>query len=257
MPKITTLSTANKKSAFDSGSFEPIICLHPLFVNGMNKCMSEERDFATMRAGMVMTQLRERGINDTAVLQAMNTIPREAFVGGAHKDLAYHDSPLPIPAKQTISQPYVVAHMISLLELKPEHRVLEVGTGSGYAAAVLSLLVRVVYTIERHLELVDYAQERLNSIGRENVFIRHGDGTQGWPEHAPYNGIIVAAGGPTIPNALRQQLTIGGHLIMPVGRAQRRQDLIRLTRISEVQYRKKNFGPVAFVPLIGSEGWPE
>lgn len=206
---------------------------------------------------MVMSQLRERGISDTAVLNAMNTIPRELFVSSAHKEMAYQDSPLPIPASQTISQPYVVALMISLLELKPGHRVLEVGTGSGYAAAVLSLLTGEVYTIERHSELISYAQECLQVIDRQNIFIRHGDGTQGWPEHAPYDGILVSAGGPAIPAALRQQLAIGGHLVMPVGREQRKQDLIRLTRLSEDQFRRKNLGPVAFVPLVGAEGWPE
>ena len=210
-----------------------------------------------MRANMILTQLKERGISDTVVLEAMNTIPREAFVGTAHKEMAYHDSPLPIPANQTISQPYVVALMISLLALKPEHRVLEIGTGSGYAAAILSRLVKTVYTIERHQKLIDYAQECLRTIGCQNIFIHHGDGTQGWPKHAPYDGIIVAAGGPTIPTALRQQLAIGGRLIMPVGNQQRRQDLIRLTRISQDQFRKRNFGPVAFVPLVGTEGWPE
>ena len=210
-----------------------------------------------MRANMILTQLKERGISDTVVLEAMNTIPREAFVGTAHKEMAYHDSPLPIPANQTISQPYVVALMISLLALKPEHRVLEIGTGSGYAAAILSRLVKTVYTIERHQKLIDYAQECLRTIGCQTIFIHHGDGTQGWPKHAPYDGIIVAAGGPTIPTALRQQLAIGGRLIMPVGNQQRRQDLIRLTRISQDQFRKRNFGPVAFVPLVGTEGWPE
>ena len=219
--------------------------------------MSEECDFAAMRANMVLAQLRERGIRDTAVLQAMSTIPREAFVGTAHKEMAYQDSPLPIPANQTISQPYVVALMISLLALKPEHRVLEIGTGSGYAAAILSRLVNTVYTVERHQKLIEYAQECLKTIGCENIFIHHGDGTQGWPEHAPYDGIIVAAGGPTIPAALHQQLATGGRLIMPVGKEQRRQDLILLTRVGQDQFRKKNFGPVAFVPLVGAEGWPE
>lgn len=219
--------------------------------------MSEDYDFAVMRATMVMAQLKQRGIEDTAVLQAMNTVPREAFVDPAHKEMAYHDSPLPLPADQTISQPYVVALMISLLDLKPDHRVLEIGTGSGYAAAVLSHIVKTVYTVERHQQLVDYARNCLQTIGRDNVFIRHSDGTQGWPEHAPYDGIIVAAGGPAIPTTLRQQLAIGGHLVMPVGKVQRRQILIRLTRLSEDEFRRKNFGPVAFVPLVGSEGWPE
>lgn len=219
--------------------------------------MSEASDFAALREAMVMSQLRDRGIEDTAVLRAMNTVPREAFVGAAHQEMAYDDTPLPIPANQTISQPYVVALMISLLALKPDYRVLEIGTGSGYAAAVLSLLVKAVYTVERHQILIDYAQECLKRAGCENVFIRHGDGTLGWPEHAPFDGIIVAAGGPTIPAALRQQLAVGGRLVMPVGKAQRRQDLICLTRISEEQFRRKNYGPVAFVPLVGAEGWPE
>lgn len=219
--------------------------------------MSGENDFAAKRANMVTTQLRERGIRDTAVLQAMKTVPREAFVGAGHKELAYHDSPLPIPAKQTISQPYIVALMISLLEPQPTHRILEIGTGSGYAAAVLSRIVQTVYTVERHQILVDYAHECLQTMGYDNIFIRHGDGTQGWPEHAPFDGIIVAAGGPTIPDALCQQLTPGGHLVMPVGKEQRRQYLIRLTRIDDDKFQKRNFGPVAFVPLVGRGGWPE
>lgn len=219
--------------------------------------MLEEFDFAAMRAAMVMSQLRERGIMDTAVLQAMNAVPREAFVGADHQEYAYRDSPLPLPANQTISQPYIVALMISLLEPQPSHRVLEIGTGSGYAAAVLSRIVKTVYTVERHKILVDYARECLQTVGCDNIFLRHGDGTQGWPEQAPYEGIVVSAGGPAIPDALRQQLAIGGRLVMPVGKEQRRQDLIRLTRISEDQFRRKNFGPVAFVPLVGTEGWPE
>ncbi|MCB9446650.1 MAG: protein-L-isoaspartate(D-aspartate) O-methyltransferase, partial [Ardenticatenaceae bacterium] len=174
-----------------------------------------------------------------------------------YKEMAYYDSPLPILAGQTISQPYIVALMISLLEPKPEHHFLEIGAGSGYAAAVMSLLVSEVYTIERHQILVDYARDCLSTLHCKNVFVHYGDGTQGWPEHAPYDGIIVAAGGPSIPCALRQQLKIGGHLIMPVGKMQRRQDLIRLTRTGDDQYRRKNFGPVAFVPLVGEEGWPE
>lgn len=206
---------------------------------------------------MVRSQLAERGIVDTAVLQAMNNVPRECFVGPAHQEHAYRDSPLPIPAQQTISQPYVVALMISLLELKPSHRVLEIGTGSGYAAAILSHIVKEVYTVERHQKLVSYAQNCLQAIDCHNIHIHHGDGTQGWPQHAPYDGIIVAAGGPAIPPALRQQLAVGGHLIMPVGSKQRRQDLIRLTRIGADHFEKQDFGPVAFVPLVGAEGWPE
>lgn len=219
--------------------------------------MSAAYDFDVMRATMVVSQLKDRGIDDTAVLRAMNTVPREAFVGEAYKEHAYRDGPLPIPANQTISQPYIVALMISLLELKPEHRVLEIGTGSGYAAAVLSQIVRSVYTVERHQKLVEYAQECLQTVGCENIFLHHGDGTQGWPEHAPYDGIIVAAGGPSVPSALRQQLAVGGHLVMPVGSDRRKQYLYRVTRLSSDRFRKRNFGAVAFVPLVGTAGWPE
>ena len=123
--------------------------------------------------------------------------------------------------------------------------------------SVLSRLVPTVYTVERHQTLIDYARACLQTVGYDNIFIRHGDGTQGWPEHAPYDGIIVAAGGPAIPAALCRQLAIGGRLIMPVGQEQRRQDLIRLTRLGEDNFRRRNYGPVAFVPLVGAEGWPE
>lgn len=210
-----------------------------------------------MRATMVMAQLKERGIEDTAVLNAMNIVPREAFVQPAYKEYAYKDTPLPIPANQTISQPYIVALMISLLELRPSDRVLEIGTGSGYAAAVLSRIVKQVYTVERHKILVEYARECLEPLGYDNICLRHGDGTLGWPEHAPYDGIIVAAGGPVIPSSLRQQLAVGGRLVMPIGREKRRQELIRLVRLGSNRFQERSFGPVAFVPLIGSEGWPE
>ncbi|HID52134.1 MAG TPA: protein-L-isoaspartate(D-aspartate) O-methyltransferase, partial [Anaerolineae bacterium] len=153
--------------------------------------MFEEYDFAAERAAMVAEQIVGRGITDTAVIQAMRTVPREHFVLPEYQEYAYSDGPLPIPAEQTISQPYVVALMISLLRLQPTDRVLEIGTGSGYAAAVLSRMVREVYTVERHAELAAYAQERLADLGYDNVFIRHGDGSLGWPEYAPYDGIIV------------------------------------------------------------------
>jgi protein-L-isoaspartate(D-aspartate) O-methyltransferase len=218
--------------------------------------MSEEvHDFAIERATMVMAQLRERGIRDTAVLNAMNIVPRETFIAESYKEYAYKDSPLPIPANQTISQPYVVALMISLLELKPDDRVLEIGTGSGYAAAVISRIVKTVYTVERHERLVNYAHRCLDELGYNNIHLHHGDGTLGWAEHAPYDAILVSAGGPTVPSTLRDQLAINGRLVIPIGRHQRRQHLVRVARLSQDQFSEKSYGAVAFVPLVGAEGW--
>jgi len=216
-----------------------------------------EQDFAAERAAMVEEQLRQRGIKDTAVLQAMGTVPRELFVPSKYRPHAYKDGPLPLPHHQTISQPYVVAYMISLLHLQPDEAVLEVGTGSGYAAAVLSHLARVVYTIERHAELVTYATERLDYLQYSNVHVIHGDGTQGYAPPAPYNAIIVAAGGPAIPDSLKRQLAEGGRLVMPVGADRRHQHLVRVTRLDAATFDEENKGPVAFVPLIGSEGWAQ
>ena len=211
--------------------------------------------FAKLREQMVREQIKGRGINDPAVLRAMGDVPREWFVPHAQRHLAYEDSPLPIGKKQTISQPYVVGYMISFLALTPDDRVLEVGAGSGYAAAVLSRIVREVYTIERHRELAAYARERLATGGYDNVYVRQGDGSKGWPEHAPYDGIIVAAGGPYVPQVLQDQLTVGGRMIMPVGRNRYHQNLILITRLDESDFSRKMLDPVAFVPLVGDEGW--
>lgn len=218
---------------------------------------AEEQVFATEQRRMVEEQLKGRGITDTAVLAAMNTVPREHFVLPAYRDIAYEDSPLPIPAGQTISQPYIVAYMLSALQLKPTDRVLEVGTGSGYEAAVLSRIVQEVYTLERHEQLVEYARQRLDQLGYDNVWVRHGDGTLGWPEHAPYAAIIVSAGGPFVPPSLLQQLAINGRLVMPVGQHTRFQVLVRYTKDETEALRAESLEPVAFVPLIGSEGWNE
>lgn len=214
-------------------------------------------DFAVKRATMVLGQLMERGINDTAVLNAMNIVPRELFVTEPYKEHAYKDGPLPIPANQTISQPYIVALMISLLKLKPADRVLEIGAGSGYAAAVLSRIVEHVYTVERHEVLVNYARDCLNELGSANVSLHHGDGTRGWPQFAPYDAIMVSAGGPGIPPALREQLAIGGRLVMPIGQVRRKQHLVCLYRLGPDKFSEKKYGAVAFVPLIGAEGWPK
>lgn len=212
-------------------------------------------DFAQMRAEMV-ADLRKQGIRDTAVLQAMHTVPREQFVPEEHWEHAYYNGPIPLPAKQTISQPFVVALMLSVLKLQPHFKVLEVGTGSGYAAAVLSLLVQEVHTVERQETLVTYAQARLQEGGYANVRIHLGDGTLGWPEAAPYDAIVVAAGGPTVPASLRRQLGVNGRLVMPVG-SQKKQKLRLVWRKPNGHLGHKTLTPVRFVPLIGSEGWED
>jgi protein-L-isoaspartate(D-aspartate) O-methyltransferase len=204
---------------------------------------------------MVQTQIAGRGIRDPSVLHAMRTVPRERFVAEWQQDLAYDDGPLPIGEGQTISQPYVVALMTEAVQPKPGDRALEVGTGSGYAAAVLATIASQVYTIERLAGLARTARERLAGLGFHNVHVLEGDGTLGWPEHAPYNAIIVTAGGPRVPSALLDQLAIGGRLIMPVGSAQRFQHLERVTRTGKDTYEHEDLEDVAFVPLIGKEGW--
>ena len=206
------------------------------------------------RREMVERQLIARGIRDSLVLEAMAKVPREAFVPAALAEFAYEDRPLPIAEGQTISQPYVVALMIETLELRASDRVLEVGTGSGYAAAVLACVAREVYTIERHASLAETAAARLQSLGLDNVKVRCGDGTLGWPEAAPFDAITVAAGGPTVPDELKRQLAVGGRLIIPVGEF-RAQRLVRVTRIDESHFKQDDLGAVQFVPLVGAQGW--
>jgi protein-L-isoaspartate(D-aspartate) O-methyltransferase len=207
------------------------------------------------RERMVANQIEKRGLRDPAVLAAMREVPRETFVSEKHRKYAYDDGPLPILEGQTISQPYVVALMTEALELKPEDRVLEIGTGSGYAAAVLSRIAAKVFTVERFEALVEYARANLALAGYQNVFLHHDDGTLGWPNHAPYDAIIAAAGGPKIPEALIEQLAVGGRLVMPIGSAQRAQQLVKLTRLPEGKYKKRKLSHVRFVPLIGEQGW--
>jgi protein-L-isoaspartate(D-aspartate) O-methyltransferase len=187
----------------------------------------------------------------------MQSVPREVFVAPEMQEFAYEDTALPIAAGQTISQPYIVALMIAALQPQPEDRVLEIGTGSGYAAAVLSRVVREVYTVERQGELVEPARQRMYALGYDNIYLLHGDGTLGWPEHAPYDGIVVTAGGPQIPAALQQQLALHGHLVIPVGAEHAQQYLMRLTRDSDTAYRQETLGGVHFVPLIGAQGWSQ
>jgi len=209
------------------------------------------------RDEMVQHQLAARGIRQPAVLEAMAQVPREAFVPEDLAHLAYADMPLPIGQEQTISQPYVVALMTEALELTPQARVLEIGTGSGYAAAVLSRIAAEVYTVERHQALARQALDRFQSLGYDNIHVLHGDGTLGWPDHAPYDGIVVTAGGPHIPEPLLAQLAIGGRLVIPVGQTLLTQELIRLTRTGEDKYRRESLGGVRFVPLVGEAGWQE
>ena len=212
-------------------------------------------DHTHARHRMVERHLAGRGIADRRVLKAMETVPRELFVEEGYQEFAYEDSPLPIPEGQTISQPYIVARMMEAAEIEPTDTVLEVGAGSGYAAAVLSHLARRVLAVERHAGLAEKAAARLARIGRRNVEIRAGDGTKGWPEKAPFYAIVVSAGGPSAPPALKEQLRIGGRLIVPVGRQERVQRLVRITRLAGNRYEEEDLGGVFFVPLIGEGGW--
>jgi protein-L-isoaspartate(D-aspartate) O-methyltransferase len=215
------------------------------------------KDQDWQRWRMVETQIEDRGVRDERVLQAMRTVPREAFVPGHLADQAYRDHPLPIDEGQTISQPYVVAWMIEALGPRPGDRVLEIGAGSGYAAAVLSRVVDEVYTVERFPALAREAGRRLERLGYLNVLVRVGDGTLGWPEFAPYDGIVVAAGGPEVPRPLLDQLAPGGRLVIPVGPRPDLQTLVRVTRLPGDRFRDEDLGAVRFVPLVGAEGWAE
>jgi len=213
--------------------------------------------FEKLRRAMVERQIRWRGVVDPRVLEAMEEIPRERFVPEEMAVLAYADSPLPIGGNQTISQPYIVAAMTEALEPAAGDRVLEIGTGSGYQAAILARLVSRVYTVERLPELAKGARERLQELRFSNVEVREGDGTLGWPEHAPYDGIIVTAGAPEVPDALKRQLREGGRLVIPVGPYPRLQELVRVRRMGKESWWTENLGGVQFVPLIGKEGWDE
>jgi protein-L-isoaspartate(D-aspartate) O-methyltransferase len=214
-------------------------------------------DTAAARQKMVDQQIRGRGLRDQAVLEAMATVPREAFVSAGQARFAYDDSPLPIAAGQTISQPYVVALMVEALGLQAADRALEIGVGSGYASAVMSRICAHVFGVERHPELVEAAQAALEGLGYDNVTLRHADGTLGWPTEAPFDAILVSAGGPVIPEALRAQMAVGGRMVIPVGTAARVQHLVRVTRQSDNQWSEEDLGEVAFVPLIGEQGWGE
>jgi protein-L-isoaspartate(D-aspartate) O-methyltransferase len=211
-------------------------------------------DFQRLRESMVDDQIASRGVRDPAVLRAFREVPREEFVPAEMQEFAYEDTPLPIGENQTISQPYIVALMTEALELTPASRVLDVGTGSGYGAAILSRIASEVFTIERIGSLARQAQERLKRLGYDNVHVHEGDGSLGWQEHAPYDAIVVAAGSPEIPRHLLDQLTEGGRLVIPVGASPGLQRLLRVRRSGD-RIQQENLGDVRFVPLIGEEGF--
>ena len=210
---------------------------------------------ARARARMVETQLVRRGIRDTRILEAFRRVPRDAFVPETLARDAYEDGPLPIEAGQTISQPYVVAWMLELLAPAPHEVLLDVGTGTGYAAAVASCLVSRVVSVERIATLAETARERLARLGFDNVSVHLADGSTGWPEDAPYDAIMVGAAAPRVPSALVAQLAIGGRLVVPIGPRQDVQELVRVTRTATDDVRVEPMGGVRFVPLVGDEGY--
>jgi len=207
----------------------------------------------SLRERLVRT-LAARGIEDPDILRAFAEVPRHRFLPGAMAEFAYQDIPLPIGEGQTISQPYIVAFMIEAAGVKRGQRVLEVGTGSGYAAAVASRIAGEVYSIERHATLAEGAQTLLGELGYRNVHVLHADGTRGWPEHAPYDAILVAAAGPAVPEVLLAQLAPGGALVMPVGSTEQ-QTLVRVRRGRDGAFERESLGDVRFVPLVGEHGW--
>lgn len=214
-------------------------------------------DFAQTRETMVEREIAARGIRDAHVLKAMRTVPREEFVPERLRRLAYDDGPLPIGEGQTISQPYVVALMIEAAALRPGERALEIGTGSGYAAALMGQIASEVFTVERHAVLADRARSCLERLGYTNIRVETGDGTLGLPDEAPFDVIMASAGGPDVPEAWKEQLAAGGRIVMPVGGRHGYQDLVKLVRGSDGGFAKEMLGGVRFVPLIGAQGWPE
>ena len=212
---------------------------------------------ARARAAMVERQLRARGIGDERLLAAFADVPRERFVADALASDAYSDGPLPIGHGQTISQPYIVALMIEAAAIAPSDKVLEIGAGSGYAAAILGRLARSVIAVERLAALADEARRRLAALGFDKVRVVEGDGTLGYPEEAPFDAILAAASGRDVPQSLVGQLAPGGRLVMPLGAPGAIQHLIVVTRDEDGSLRRQDLGAVRFVPLIGAEGWSE
>ena len=213
--------------------------------------------FSSERTNMVEHQLRRRGIRDERVLAVMAKVQRHLFVPVSQQERADWDSPLPIGNGQTISQPYVVALTCELMEIGENAKVLEIGAGSGYAAAVLGELADQVISIERLPELAQLARNNLAKAGYANVEVLCTDGTRGRNQEAPFDAIAVAAGAPAVPESLKQQLKVGGRLVIPVGPSRRLQDLVRVRRVSETEFQTEDLGEVAYVPLVGAEGWED
>jgi protein-L-isoaspartate(D-aspartate) O-methyltransferase len=214
-------------------------------------------DYAAEREAMIRRQIEDRGIHDPKILEAFRSVPREEFLSRDYADLAYGDHPLPIEAGQTISQPYIVALMIQAAQIRPGDRVLEVGAGSGYAAAVMSRIAGEVIAIERQSELVKVAAERMRRLGFDNVRIVEADGTRGWAPEAPYDAIVAAASGSHVPKSWVEQLADGGRIVMPVGEPNWIQKLVKVTKGPAGQLITEDLGGVRFVPLIGEEGWSD
>jgi protein-L-isoaspartate(D-aspartate) O-methyltransferase len=214
-------------------------------------------DRAVEREAMIRRQLIERGIVEPRIIDAFRAIPREEFIGREYREFAYGDHPLPIEAEQTISQPYIVALMIQAAGIQPGDRVLEVGAGSGYAAAVIGRIAGHVVTIERQAELVPIARERMNRLGIRNVEIVEGDGSLGCPGEAPFDAILAAASGSHVPPPLMDQLAPGGRIVMPLGDPGSVQQLVKATKQPDGNIKREDLGAVRFVPLIGAEGYSD
>lgn len=221
------------------------------------KASQRAASFEEKRQEMLRSQIKARGVKNSLVLQAMQTVPRHEFVPEDRQDMAYLDRPLPIGHGQTISQPYIVAYMTELLRLSGGEKVLEIGTGFGYQSAVLANIAAEVYTVECVPELAQKAEECFRRLGYHSIYCRIGDGTKGWPEHAPYEGILVTASGPDIPETLKKQLKMGARLVMPVGEYRFGQRIVRLTRGGGDTFHLETLLDVAFVPLIGQFGWEQ
>jgi protein-L-isoaspartate(D-aspartate) O-methyltransferase len=249
------MDTLMDQYRFPNASYIDIHMFDRLFSSsGNNTSDSTDAGARSLREQMVEEQIKKRGISDERILEAMRQIPRHKFVPEADLERAYDDRPHPIGCNQTISQPYIVALMTSSLDLNEDHSVLEIGTGSGYQAAILAYIADQVYTVERHQQLADQAKEVLYELGYENVMIRVGDGTKGWPEKQPFDRIIVTAGGPDVPDSLVDQLRdSGGKMVIPVGE-RRSQRLTRLTKQGG-DVKREELGSCVFVQLVGEEGW--
>ena len=224
----------------------PIWVVTPANASNIQSSQSDRSQFINQRQQMVEQQIRARGIEDKTVLQAMLNVPRHCFVNPSQVDAAYADYPLPLEHQQTISQPYIVAYMTAAAEISATDRVLEIGTGSGYQAAVLGEIAKEVYTVELIPQLAATAQQTLNELGYHNVHVKRGDGYQGWAENAPYQAIIVTAAPEHIPEALVEQLAINGRMVIPVGKSQ--QEIVVLTKTPDGLSQQKTM-PVRFVPM--------